>query len=159
MKCPVDRPDKRGLLDRDTGIHRWLTQVSLDPPCPDDLKTKPQLVRSSLKTPKAAAVAGIVFSLLLIWILWLLRLAPPTGSMELAAWLRQSSRKVTLALNLVPFAGIAFMWFLGVLRDRLGALEDKFFATVFLGSGLMFLGMMFVAASAGGGLVRAYADA
>ena len=130
-----------------------------DPPCPDDLKTKPQLVRSSLKTPKAAAVAGIVFSLLLIWILWLLRLAPPTGSMEMAAWLRQSSRGVMLALNLVPFAGIAFMWFLGVLRDRLGALEDQFFATVFLGSGLMFLGMMFVAASAGGGLVRAYADA
>ncbi len=130
-----------------------------DRPCPDDLNTKPQLVRSSLKTPKAAAVAGIVFSLLLIWVLWLLRLAPPTGSMELAAWLRQSSRRVTLALNLVPFAGIAFMWFLGVLRDRLGAFEDKFFATVFLGSGLMFLGMMFVAASAGGGLVRAYADA
>jgi hypothetical protein len=48
---------------------------------------------------------------------------------------------------------IAFMWFLGVLRDRLGALEDKFFATLFLGSGLMFLGMMFIAASAGGGLV------
>ena len=71
--------------------------------------------------------------------------------MELAAWLRQSARRVTLALNLVPFAGIAFMWFLGVLRDRLGALEDKFFATVFLGSGLMFLGMLFVAASAGGG--------
>ena len=103
-------------------------------------------------------MAGIVFSLLLILMLWLLRLAPPTGSMELATWLRQSSRRVMLALNLVPFAGIAFMWFLGVLRDRLGASEDKFFATVFLGSGLMFLGMMFVAASAGGGLVRAYAD-
>jgi hypothetical protein len=124
-----------------------------DPSYPDDLKTKPQLVRSSLKTPKSAAVAGIVFSLLLIWILWPLRLAPPTGSIELAVWLRQSSRRVTRAVNLVPFAGIAFMWLLGVLWDRLGALEDKFFATLFLGSGLMFLGMMFVAASAGGGLV------
>jgi hypothetical protein len=51
------------------------------------------------------------------------------------------------------------MWFLGVMRDRLGAKEDKFFATVFLGSGLMFLGMMFVAASAGGGLIRVYTAA
>jgi hypothetical protein len=25
-----------------------------------------------------------------------------------------------LALNLVPFAGLAFLWFIGVLRDRLG---------------------------------------
>ena len=62
-----------------------------------------------------------------------------------------------MALNLVPFAGIAFMWFLGVMRDRLGAMEDKFFATVFLGSGLMFLGMMLHCCSGiGGGLVRAY---
>ena len=49
------------------------------------------------------------------------------------------------------------MWFLGDLRDRLGVKEDKFFATVFLGSGLMFLGMLFVAASAGSGLIFAYA--
>ncbi len=54
---------------------------------------------------------------------------------------------------------MAFMWFLGVLRDRLGAKEDQFFATVFLGSGLMFLGMLFVAASATGGLIRAYTAA
>jgi hypothetical protein len=124
-----------------------------------DLTAEATLVRSGLRTPKAAAIAGIVFSILLICSLWLLRLVPPAGSTELAAWLQASSRRATLALNLVPFAGIAFMWFLGVLRDRLGAMEDKFFATVFLGSGLMFLGMLFVAASAGGGLVRAYADA
>jgi hypothetical protein len=69
------------------------------------------------------------------------------------------ARRTVLGLNLVPIAGVAFMWFLGVLRDRLGEREDKFFATVFLGSGLMFLGMMFVAAAAGGSLVRAYAIA
>jgi hypothetical protein len=126
---------------------------------PDDLDQRGSLVRSGLRTPRAAAVAGIVFSILLICTLWLLRLVPPAGSLELAAWLQASERKASLALNLVPFAGIAFMWFLGVLRDRLGAREDKFFATVFLGSGLMFLGMLFVAASAGGGLVRGYAAA
>jgi hypothetical protein len=56
--------------------------------------------------------------------------------LETGAWLKTSSNKVGLALNLVPFAGIAFLWFIGVLRDRLGELEDRFFATVFLGSGL-----------------------
>jgi hypothetical protein len=65
---------------------------------------------------------------------------------------------VSLALNLVPFAGVAFFWFLGVLRDRLGQKEDQFFATVFLGSGLMFLGMLFVAASAMGALMLAHSS-
>jgi hypothetical protein len=66
---------------------------------------------------------------------------------------------VSLALNLIPFAGVAFLWFLGVLRDRLGEKEDQFFATVFLGSGLLFLGMIFVSASAMGGLIHTYSVA
>jgi hypothetical protein len=44
-----------------------------------------------------------------------------------------------------PFAGITFLWFLGVIRDRLGDLEDRFFATVLSGSGLLFVAMIFVA--------------
>ena len=60
---------------------------------------------------------------------------------------------MAIGLNLIPFAGIAFLWFIGVLRDRIGAHEDRFFATVFLGSGLLFVGMMFVAAAVAGGLI------
>ena len=37
---------------------------------------------------------------------------------------------------LMPFAGIAFLWFIGVVRDGFGRYEDKFFASVFLGSGI-----------------------
>ena len=114
------------------------------------------LIRASLRTPRAAAIAGVVFSILLICSLWLLRLSVPADPLEVGAWLQTSSGRVRLALNLVPFTGVAFMWFLGVLRDRLGVKEDKFFATVFLGSGLMFLGMLFVAASAGNSLIIAY---
>jgi hypothetical protein len=115
-----------------------------------------QLIRARLRTPRAAAIAGIVFSVLLICSLWLLRLSVPSDPLEAGAWLETSSERVGFALNLVPFAGVAFMWFIGVLRDRLGALEDQFFATVFLGSGLLFLGMLFVAAAAAGGLILAY---
>ena len=61
-----------------------------------------------------------------------------------------------MALNLVPFAGIAFLWFIGVLRDRLGELEDQFFATVFLGSGLLFLAMLFVSAAVARGIISTY---
>jgi hypothetical protein len=57
----------------------------------------------------------------------------------------------------VPFAGIAFLWFIGVIRDRLGKLEDQFFATVVLGSGVLYLGMVFVNAALAGGLLANYA--
>jgi hypothetical protein len=40
-----------------------------------------------------------------------------------------------------------------VIRDRVGAREDRFFATVFMGSGLLFVGMFFVAAALAGGLI------
>jgi hypothetical protein len=59
-------------------------------------------------------------------------------------------------LNLLPFAGIAFLWFIGALRDRLGGHEDRFFATVFFGSGLLFLGMLFTAAAVIGALLMTF---
>jgi hypothetical protein len=119
----------------------------------------PLQARSPLRTPRAAAVAGIVFSVLLITALVLLRLSVPAQPGAAGAWLTDPGRRtaVAIALNLVPFAGIAFLWFMGVLRDRIGEREDRFFATVFLGSGLLFVGMLFVAAAVGGGLIAAAA--
>jgi hypothetical protein len=111
------------------------------------------LVRARLKTPKAAAIAGIVFSVLLIIILWLLRRSVPADPLDSGAWIATESRSVALALNLVPFAGVAFLWFIGVLRDRLGQQEDRFFATVFFGSALLFLAMLFAAAAIGGAVM------
>jgi hypothetical protein len=112
---------------------------------------------SPLRTPRAAAVAGIVFSVLLITALVLFRVSVPGQPAVAGAWLTDSGRRaaVAVALNLVPFAGIAFLWFIGVLRDRIGEREDRFFATVFLGSGLLFVAMMFVAAAVGGAIIAA----
>jgi hypothetical protein len=114
------------------------------------------LTRANLKTPKAAAIAGILFSVLLILVVWLLRISVPDDPQEPGSWLKSESSAVAIALNLVPFAGIAFLWFIGVLRDRLGGREDKFFATVFFGSGLLFLAMLFVAAALAGALVISF---
>lgn len=111
--------------------------------------------RTGLRTPRAAAVAGIVFSVLLITALVLLRISVPGNPAVQGAWLSDPARRaaVTVALNLVPFAGIAFLWFIGVIRDRIGDREDKFFGTVFLGSGLLFVGLLFVAAALAGGVL------
>ena len=115
------------------------------------------LTRANLKTPKAAAIAGMIFSVLLIAVFWLLRTSIPADPQEPGSWLRTSSRTVAFALNLMPFAGVAFLWFIGVLRDRLGQLEDRFFATVFFGSGLLFLAALFTAATIVGALLTAFA--
>jgi hypothetical protein len=114
------------------------------------------LTQANLKTPKAAAIAGILFSILLILVFWLLRISVPDDPQEPGSWLKSESSTVALAVNLVPFAGIAFLWFIGVLRDRLGEREDKFFATVFLGSGLLFLAMLFAAAALAGALIISF---
>jgi hypothetical protein len=111
------------------------------------------LTRASLKTPKAAAIAGVVFSILLIVIFWLFRNAVPADPLEPGLWLAASRNSVTIALNLIPFAGVAFLWFIGVLRDRLGQYEDRFFATIFFGSALLFLAMIFVSAAVIGALL------
>jgi hypothetical protein len=114
--------------------------------------------RSRLTTPKAAAVAGVLFSVLLIIALVLIRLSIPADPRDVSDALAQHRGEVTLALNLVPFAGIAFLWFIGVVRDRLGEHEDRFFATVFLGSGLLFLAMLFVSAALAGGTLVALSE-
>ncbi len=117
---------------------------------------EPTLTAARLRAPRAAAIAGILFSILLITSFALLRLSVPADPLEAGAWLRNRANTVALALNLVPFAGIAFLWFMGVLRDRLGEREDRFFATVFLGSGLLFLAMLFFSAAVAGGLIIAF---
>ena len=123
------------------------------------MSEKSTLTRANLKTPRAAAIAGMMFSVLLLGALLLLRNSVPNDPREPGAWLNSESNTVALAINLVPFAGIAFLWFIGVLRDRLGASEDKFFATVFFGSGLLFLGMLFAAAAVAGALIISFETA
>ena len=102
------------------------------------------LTRRAMRTPRAAAVAGLGFSMLLAASFVLIHLALPTDSETAGAWVTNASKRnaVLLGLNLLPFAGIAFLWFVGVMRDRIGAAEDRFFATVFLGSGLLFVAMV-----------------
>src|SRR4030095_9708027 len=114
------------------------------------------LTKTSWTSPRAAAIAGILFSVLLITSLVLIRISVPADPQDAGDWLSGHWGTVSLALNLLPFAGIAFLWFIGVVRDRLGQQEDRLFATVFLGSGLLFLAMLFTSAAIAGGIIQLY---
>jgi hypothetical protein len=106
-----------------------------------------------LTTPRAAAVAGIVFAVVFAASLVLLRTSIPDNPLAGSAWVEERSGRVTAAMMLMPVASIAFLWFVGVVRDRMGELEDRFFSTVFFGSALLFLAMVFVSMSVAGAIL------
>lgn len=113
------------------------------------------MISTGLKTPRAGAIAGIVFSILFGTSLVLVRVSVPTTPGDAGTWLSASRESIRFALTLLPFAGIAFLWFIGVLRDRMGAKEDRFFSTVFFGSGLLFVAMIFTSSAVAGSLMMA----
>ena len=110
-------------------------------------------------TPLAGAVAGILFALLFSLSVALLESSMSDLPHDTGSWLATSVGRLKLAIALIPFAGLFFLWFIAVARERLGRFEDQFFATVFLGSGLLFLAMIFAAAAAAGAIAATYASA
>ncbi|WP_328672407.1 hypothetical protein [Streptomyces sp. NBC_00328] len=103
----------------------------------------------SLATARAAGVAGVAFAILMAAAIVLVRVALPDGGDKVTLDAGQRGG-VRTALELVPFAGIAFLWFMGALREQAGRAEDRFVATVFLGSGVVFVATLFAAAAAAG---------
>lgn len=112
----------------------------------------------SLRTPRAAGAAGVVFAVLLAATIVLVHSAIPGGPAHGTAWLGSSSSRTAARAELavLPFAGIIFLWFMGAVRSHIGEAEDKFFATVFLGSGLLFVAMLFAVAAATGSLLAVF---
>ncbi|RZU12466.1 hypothetical protein EV645_5737 [Kribbella rubisoli] len=106
----------------------------------------PRLEARFWRSRRSAAVAGIVFGVLLLAALTMLRVALSADSLQSLESDPARRRLIRISLHLVPFAGIAFLWFIGVVRDQLGDVEDRLFSTVFLGSGLLFLAMLFIGA-------------
>ena len=99
------------------------------------------------RSRRSAAIAGIVFAVLLLTALTMMRIALSEDSLQALQTDAQRRTLIRLSLHLVPFAGIAFLWFIGVVREQLGNVEDRLFSTVFLGSGLLFLAMLFMGAA------------
>ena len=114
-------------------------------------------LQKSVRSPRSAALAGILFSGLLIASMLMITGITQVSPAEInTAWLETKASSVSLALRFVPFAGIAFLWFTGVIRDNIGDREDRFFATVFLGSGIAFVVLMFVWAATTGAVFGSF---
>jgi len=117
----------------------------------------PDTVEPRASTPVAGAIAGILFAVLfsvsvVILITTMAELPGDTGE-----WLETGAKAFRFAIGLIPFSGLFFLWFIAAARERLGRHEDQFFSTVFLGSGLLFLAMVFAAAASAGAIAAAYA--
>jgi len=123
-------------------------------PAPHERTLLAVTVAEEMRTPRAAGVAGIIFGVAIIAVEILIHLAIPSEG-DPALWIDDATRRGQLswALTLVPYAGIAFLWFIGVIRSRLGNREDRLFATTFLGSGLIFVAMLFSSAAMLGALL------
>jgi len=104
-----------------------------------------------LRAPWAASIAGLLFAVLFTAALLLLRSSPlATADDAELVQLFASGEDTTVVIGglyLAPFAGIMFLWFVAVVRDQIGEREDRFFATVFFGAGLLFVAMLFAAAA------------
>ncbi len=113
------------------------------------------LVRRRIRSPRSAAIAGILFALMRIFSLVLM--TSVSGPTELSIeWLENWSRISSIVVLLIVFSGIAFLWFTGVIRDLIGEREDRFFATIFFGSGILYVALGFVWAAIFGAMLGIY---
>jgi hypothetical protein len=106
--------------------------------------------RYNLLSLRAAGSAGLVFSGLLTVSLVLMHKALATShNVDLVTWFYQevSPTATLVSLYLIPFAGIAFLWFMAGLRHSAATRNDRLFDTVLLGSGFLFVAMLFSAAA------------
>lgn len=89
---------------------------------------------------ESAAAAGIVFSFTSVASLVLLRATPYRSDAEVTAWRIDDANRTRLAigLSLASVAAVALLWFVAVVRRRVGDREDRFFATAFLGSAIVY---------------------
>lgn len=112
--------------------------------------------RELYNAARFTAIAGIVYAVLFIASFWLMTDVPGAGSppQEVADFYQSdASRVVTfVALYLVPFAGIAFLWFVVTLRMWISFRATRpvsvLFSNVQLVSGIVFLGLFFASAAA-----------
>ncbi len=108
-------------------------------------------LRRRLASVEAAAVAGIVCAI--GWSLALRGLlsAPGIGAAdrEIADYYADPANGTAALvwLQVLVFSTIAFLWFVGVVRGRIGDREPKLFGTVFLGASILLAALVFLGAT------------
>ena len=112
------------------------------------VEPRQQWTANWIRSIEAAAFAGLVFAVTSSVSLTILTSAPDptTPDAEITAWYADTTNRdsTTIGLYLAVIAAISFLWFIAVIRRRVGDREDRFFATVFLGSGILLTGVMLI---------------
>lgn len=117
---------------------------------PDPVPAPAPIVRRRMSV-ESAAVAGVVYAVLAVASLAIVRQVPAAASEEeWSAWITDSGHRQMLLAGLVlaSISAVAFLWFVAVVRRRVGSREDQFFATVFIGSALVQVALWLVAHAA-----------
>jgi len=118
---------------------------------PTDPMFRSRSVRRRLVSIEAAAIAGIVCAV--GWALALQRLlsAPGIGAsdVEIRDYYADSSNGTAAIvwLQVLVVSTVAFLWFVGVVRVRLGESEPRLFGTVFFGSSILLAALVFAGAA------------
>ena len=76
----------------------------------------------------------------------MMRISLSEGGLQSLQTDAQRRSLIRLGLNLGSFAGIAFLWFIGVMREQAWQHSGPLVLNGLLGSGLLFLAMLFVGA-------------
>jgi hypothetical protein len=103
-----------------------------------------------LRTPRAAGITGVLFAGLFAAAVTLERIAAPGNpTSERDEFSVVDPALILVASHLIAFAGIFFLWFIGVVRSRLGRREDQFFSSVLFGSGIVFVASLYASVAVG----------
>jgi hypothetical protein len=117
-------------------------------------------VKQNIRSPESAAIAGIIYSVLAVVSLLLFRTIPVgAGNIDtLSMWFGDAAnrRDLIIGANTAALSAIALLWFVAVIRRRMGAREDKFFSTVFFGSAILYIAIWLVATAAIASIAVAY---
>lgn len=121
------------------------------PPTPDRSGETTRRFRRA-RSIEAAAIAGVAYSVFTVVALIRLSRFPDLdiGDEGLTAWFDDAAHQTLLTglLGLAAVGAIAFLWFVAVIRRRLGDREDRLFATVFLTSGIAYVVVWLIGAGA-----------
>ena len=108
--------------------------------------------RKSLRSIEAAAIAGVVAAVGWVYALNRLLEGPDIDATEdeIARYYADvgTGWDTLIVLQVLVFGTIGFLWFVGVVRNRVGPDAPRLFDTVFFGGGILFAGLLFVGAAA-----------
>ena len=117
-----------------------------------DVGKKREGIRRRLRSVESAAIAGVLYAVLATIALAVLDGFPDLSLSDdaLTAWFDEADHQASLiiGLNLAAVSSIAFLWFVAVIRRRLGEREGRFFSTVFFGSAVVYVSIWLVGAAA-----------